>query len=66
MVKNNKDPISAKIESVWGLTLHHLNDLDYDPNEYLPHIYGKFRERNLNVKVRPLLPTPTKNQMPFP
>jgi hypothetical protein len=61
LAKNNKEPLTAKVESVWGLTLHHLNDLDYDPNEYLPHIYGKFRERNLNVKVRPLLPTPTKN-----
>ena len=61
IVKNNKDPVTANVESVWGLTLHHLNDFEYDPNEYLPHVYSKFREINFNVKVRPLLPTPTKN-----
>ena len=51
--------ISAEIESVWGNTLHHLNDLSYNPKEYLPHIYGKFREKNATVPVRPLLPNPT-------
>lgn len=51
--------------SVWGLTLHHKDDMDYDPNEYLPHIYGKFRERNAAVKVRPLLPTPKAGELPF-
>ena len=60
-MKNNKDPVKANVKSVWGLTLHHLNDFEYDPNEYLPHVYSKFREINFNVKVRPLLPTPTKN-----
>ena len=54
------------MESVWGLTLHHIDDLDFNPNDYLPHIYGKFRERNVLVKVRPLLPTPKKGDLPFP
>ena len=39
--------------------------MDYDPEEYIPHIYGKFRERNALVKVRPLLPTPNKGDLPF-
>jgi len=39
--------------------------MDYDPEEYIPHIYGKFRERNALVKVRPLLPTPKKGDLPF-
>jgi len=43
-----------------------LDDLPYDPIEYLPHIYGKFREKSAGVQVRPLLPTPEKNSMPFP
>lgn len=51
--------------SVWGLTLHHLDDLDYNPKEYLPHIYGKFRERGARVRVHPLLSTPKKGDLPF-
>jgi deoxyribodipyrimidine photo-lyase len=54
--KGNDHAVS--FSSLWGLTLHHLADLDYDPKEYLPHIYGKFRERNAAVKVRALVPTP--------
>lgn len=65
MAKSSKS-FSAQIESVWGNTLHHLDDLPYNPNEYLPHIYGKFREKNAAVPVRPVLPTPQKNDMPFP
>jgi hypothetical protein len=40
--------------------------MDYDPDEYIPHIYGKFREKNALVKVRQLLPTPKKGDLPFP
>lgn len=57
--------MSIQIESVWGSTLHHIDDLPYDPQEYLPHVYGKFREKNSAVKVRHLLENPTSGQMPF-
>lgn len=57
--------MSMQVESVWGSTLHHIDDLGYDPTEYLPHVYGKFREKNAGVKVRHPLPSPTKGQMPF-
>jgi len=50
--------LSVKIESVWGSTLYHIDDLPYQPKEYLPHIYGKFREKTASVRVRPLLETP--------
>ena len=39
--------------------------MDYDPDEYIPHIYGKFRERNALVKVRQLLPILKKGDLPF-
>lgn len=53
-----KNSISASVESVWGSTLHHLDDMPYDPNEQLPHVYGRFRDKGSSVKVRELLPTP--------
>lgn len=66
LTKFSKDSSApVKMESVWGLTLHHKDDLDYDPNEYLPHIYGRFRDRNALVKVRPELPSPAKGELPY-
>lgn len=53
------------VDSVWGSTLHHIDDLPYNPREYLPHIYGRFREKNAGVKVRPLLEAPKKGELPF-
>ena len=58
--------LSVEVEGVWGSTLHHIDDLSYDPHEYLPHIYGKFREKGQGVKVRPLLPSLKKGDLPFP
>lgn len=56
---------SVSVDSVWGSTLHHIDDLPYNPKEYLPHIYGKFREKNAGIKVRPLLEAPKKGELPF-
>lgn len=39
--------------------------MPYDPVEYMPHIYGNFRKKGDGVKVRELLPTPDKGQLPF-
>ena len=62
---NSDKDLSLSLKSIWGSTCYHLDDLDYDPKEYLPHIYGKFREKNQNVRVRNLLPTSGKKDMPF-
>lgn len=43
----------AKIHSVWGSTVYHIDDLGFSPED-LPHIYGKFREKTSGVRVRPL------------
>ena len=64
MMKEDK-LLQVGINSIWSSTLHHLDDLPYDPVEYLPHIYGKFREKNVQVKVRDILPTPCKDELPF-
>ena len=50
--------------SLWGSTLHHIDDLPYKPLEYFPHVYGNFRKAQVGVKVRELLPTPTKGELP--
>jgi len=50
LVKSLKDSKhSVSVESVWGSTLHHIDDIPYNPKDYLPHIYGKFREKNAGV-----------------
>ena len=51
--------------SIWGSTLHHIDDLPYDPHEYFPHTYGNMRKKQDNVKVRPLLDSPQKGSMQF-
>jgi hypothetical protein len=43
--------------------LHHIDDLPYDPHTYFPHVYGHFRKKQADVKVRPLLPDPKKGDL---
>jgi hypothetical protein len=50
--------------SVWGSTLHHIDDLPYVPTNYFPHAYGYYRKREVDVKVRPLIPTPILGELP--
>ncbi len=50
---------------IWGSTLHHIDDLPYDPHEYFPHTYGFMRKKQDQVKVRALLPQVPANSMPF-
>jgi len=53
------------IVPIWGSTLHHIDDLPYDPRDYFPHTYGFMRKKQVDVKVRELLPTPEEGSMPF-
>lgn len=55
---------SVDFVSIWGSTLHHIDDMPYDPVEYFPHIYGNFRKRGDGVKVRAVLPSPDKGTLP--
>lgn len=51
---------NAKIVNVWSSTVYHIDDLGFHPKD-LPHIYGKFREKTADVKVRPLFAQPKKD-----
>ena len=35
----------ADMVPIWGSTLHHMDDLPYDPVEYFPHTYGNMRKK---------------------
>jgi len=50
---------------VWGSTLHHIDDMPYNPLEYFPPVYGNFRKKGASVEVRTLLPTPKKGELPL-
>ena len=50
---------------IWGSTLHHIDDLPYDPVQYFPHTYGFMRKKQVNCVVRPLFDTPESGSMPF-
>ena len=58
------DP-ACNIVSIWGSTLHHMDDLPYDPVEYFPHTYGNMRKKQVEVKVRPMVETPDIGSLPF-
>lgn len=55
----------ADFVSVWGSTMYHIDDLPFNVKTYFPHIFGNLKKRTEGVTVRPLLPTPTKGQLPF-
>jgi deoxyribodipyrimidine photo-lyase len=38
--------------SVWGSTLHHVDDLPYNPRKYLPNVYTKFVREGADTPVR--------------
>lgn len=50
---------------IWGNTIHHIDDLPYDPIEYFPHTYGNMRKKQDSVKVRKLFETPEEGDLPF-
>lgn len=39
--------------------------MPYDPVEYFPHIYGNFRKKGEATKVRSMLDSPQKDDLPF-
>ena len=65
------DKFSIQIETVWGSTLFHLDDLQHHPTDMSEENYTQtdFRKLNKNTKIRPLLLGPDegleKGEMPF-
>jgi len=44
--------------------LCHIDDLPFDPkNDECPHVYGRFREKTRDIKIRPLFPTPKNKSL---
>lgn len=39
------------VVSLWGGSLYHISDLPFKVED-MPHLYGKFREKTKDVKVR--------------
>jgi hypothetical protein len=60
------EKLGAKVKSVWGSTLYHIEDLPYNAKEYLPQTYTQFKNKNEGVKVRFMPKTPGKGDLPFP
>ena len=56
---------SCDFVRIWGSTLHHIDDLPYDPHEYFPHTYGFMRKKQDHLKVRPLVDSPAAGSLPF-
>ena len=56
--------VDFQLMPVWNSTLHHIDDLSYDPAEYCAHGYGNFRKQHASVQVRALLKSPKKGDLP--
>ena len=50
---------------IWNSTLHHIDDLPYDPVEFFPPTNGNMRSKQKNLEVRPLHKSPKKGDLPF-
>ena len=61
-----KTGMEMKMESVWGSTIVHVDDMPYDPFDYIPANFSGMRNKTRDIKVRELLSVPQKGQMPFP
>ena len=55
----------CQFNAIWGQTLHHIDDLPYDPIDSFSNDYQPFRMKHKDVKVRALLPSPTLDSLPF-
>ncbi|TNV80968.1 hypothetical protein FGO68_gene1718 [Halteria grandinella] len=53
------------IERVWGSTIHHIDDLQMDPENVASSVYTKFRQNTERDIVRDCLPTSKLGQLPF-
>ena len=56
--------VDCQLAPIWNSTLHHIDDLPYDPVEYFPHVYGNMRKKQWNLKVRKVFTSPKKGDLP--
>ena len=60
-----RDP-GVEIQTLWGSTLCHIDDVTFKEKKDIPHIFTKYRQETRQTKVRTLVPTPVKGQLPLP
>jgi len=47
-------------EEVWDRTVHHIDELAFKPETEMPHVYGRFKDKVWDRKIRGLIPEPKK------
>lgn len=57
---------SVSVRSVWGSTINHIDDLPYNPTEYVPWNFTSLKGKHAGIEVKPILPPPTSGSLPFP
>ena len=65
-VKAAMKKYNARVESIWGSTLYHIDDLDYNPKEYLPNTGTQFMKSTYNFNIRDMVKSPRKGDLPYP
>jgi hypothetical protein len=50
---------------MWESTIYHIDDLDFNPVEWVPKNKAYFMDKTQQTRVRKLLPKPTKEQLPY-
>jgi hypothetical protein len=48
----------TRLRGLWSSTLHHFEDLTFNPRDKFTHIFGEYRKMVKEVKIRDLLPDP--------
>lgn len=57
--------VHCQFVPIWNSTLHHIDDLPNDPNEKFPFKFMAMVSALSGVKIRALLPSPKKGQLPL-
>lgn len=61
-----KTGLETKVQSVWGSTIVHIDDMPYDPVDFIPANFSGMRNKTRDSEVRGILNVPKKGQMSFP
>ena len=56
--------VDHQLTPIWNSTLHHIDDLPYDPIEFFPPTQSNMKNKQKNVKVRHVLRSPKKDDLP--
>jgi deoxyribodipyrimidine photo-lyase len=57
--------IILSFETFWVSTIYHINDLDFNPLEWVPKNKAMFVDKTSQTPVRKLLPVPSRKAIPY-